>query len=256
MNLDDIGISTLKDSTAFKKIQFFSKTNPTNLFNVKSDFQNSFNNLNSAFLSDLDLNQSYTYGMDRQHTFTSVSSALPNFSTLMDRSGVNKFLSYTLNQNITTGDNTLDLNRLTYSPSNQVSHSSEESLLSTYNKILPSQFSVYNNSDFTFSLKLPNLLSILGAESDSKQHSNLFKFLLNPKHKKKSIQNYNFLFNSVAPTSETSLNYLDPINSFSNTIFNTENTLKFKDYKSSNAQFLGSERTVRLLNNVNSNSYR
>jgi hypothetical protein len=45
-------------------------------------------------------------------------------------------------------------------------------------------------------------------------------------------------------------------NTFVNSTFNTENTLKFKDYKSSNAQFLSSERTVRLLNNLNSNLYK
>jgi len=55
MNLDDIVVSTVKDSTAFKKIQFFSKTNPTNLFNIKSDFQNSLNKVNSYYLNDLDL---------------------------------------------------------------------------------------------------------------------------------------------------------------------------------------------------------
>jgi hypothetical protein len=98
MNLDNIGISTLKDSTAFKKIQFFSKTNPTTLFNVKSDFQNSLNKLNNFFLNDLDLNQSYTYGLDRQHSYTSLSSTLPMFSTLMDSKGVDKFFTYNLNK--------------------------------------------------------------------------------------------------------------------------------------------------------------
>jgi hypothetical protein len=98
MNLDNIGISTLKDSTAFKKIQFFSKTNPTTLFNVKSDFQNSLNKLNSFFINDLDLNQSYTYGLDRQHAYTSLSSTLPMFSTLMDSKGINKFFDYNLNK--------------------------------------------------------------------------------------------------------------------------------------------------------------
>jgi hypothetical protein len=128
--------------------------------------------------------------------------------------------------------------------------------MSLYNKILPAHLQMYNIADFSFFLKLPNLSSVLGAESDSKQYSNLFKFVLNPKHKKKSIHNFNFIYNNVVDGSETSISHLDPTNSFSTTIFNTENTLKFKDYKSSNAQFLGSERTVRLLNNVNSNSYR
>jgi hypothetical protein len=99
MNLDNIGVSTIKDSTAFKKIQFFSKTNPSNIFNVKSDFQNSFQRINNYYINDLDLNNSYTYGMDRQHTYTSLSTTLPNFSTLIDNNSVNKFLSYNFNIN-------------------------------------------------------------------------------------------------------------------------------------------------------------
>jgi hypothetical protein len=98
MNLDNIGISTVKDSTAFKKIQFFSKTNPTTLFSVKSDFQNSLNKLNNLFLNDLNLNKSYTYGMDRQHMYTSLSSSLPMFSTLVDHNSTEKFFSYNLNR--------------------------------------------------------------------------------------------------------------------------------------------------------------
>jgi hypothetical protein len=39
-------------------------------------------------------------------------------------------------------------------------------------------------------------------------------------------------------------------------LFNTENIFKFKDLKSSNSQFLGSERTVRLLKNLNTSAYK
>jgi hypothetical protein len=97
MNLDNIGVSTVKDSTAFKKIQFFSKTNPSNLFSVKSDFQNSFNKINSFYINDVLLNKSNNYGMDRQHTYTSLSSSLPMFSTLIDYKSVNKLFTYNLN---------------------------------------------------------------------------------------------------------------------------------------------------------------
>jgi len=95
MNLDNIGISTVKDSTAFKKIQFFSKTNPTMIFNVKSDFQNSFKKLNSYYLNDIDFSNSYTYGIDRQHTYTSLASSLPISKTLIDNQSVDKFLIIT-----------------------------------------------------------------------------------------------------------------------------------------------------------------
>jgi hypothetical protein len=106
--------------------------------------------------------------------------------------------------------------------------------------------------DFSFFLKNPNVFNVLGAENDAKQYSNILKFILNTKHKKKQTINTNYIhmgdFNHIQTT--------DPNNLFTSTIFNTENTLKFKDYKSSNAQFLGSERTTRLLNNLNSNSFK
>jgi hypothetical protein len=254
MNLDNVGISTVKDSTAFKKIQFFSKTNPTNLFNVKSDFQNSFNKLNNLFISDLDLNQSYTYGIDRQHNYTTLSSSLPMSTTLMDPSSVNKFFSYNLGNTFKSSTNDLSLNRFEYDTSIKTSSDTPESLINTYDKILPQRLKTTNTTDFSIFLKVPNLTSVLSAENDSKQYSNNFKYLLNFKHKKKNIQNFDFVLNNI--NNNTNTYTIDPNNSFMSTLYNTENTLKFKDYKSSNAQFLGSERTVRLVNNLNSNLYK
>jgi hypothetical protein len=255
MNLDNIGVSTIKDSTAFKKIQFFSKTNPTNLFNVKSDFQNSFNKINNFYLTDLDLNNSYTYGMDRQHTYAPLASTLPNNNTLLDVSSVKKMFNYNFNTSMSDNNtNSLEINRLNYTPNSPFT-SSDENLANLATKLLPSKFVTVNNPDFALFLKVPNIMSVISAENDSKQYANTFKFLLNFKHKKKNIHNFNFLLNNSLG-SDLYINNTDPNNTFSSSIFNTENTLKFKDYKSSNAQFLGSERTVRLLNNLNSNSYK
>jgi hypothetical protein len=249
MNLDNIGISTIKDSTAFKKIQFFSKTNPTNLFNVKSDFQNSFNKLSSYYFNDLDLNQSYTYGMDRQHVYTSLSSSLPMFASLLDTNSTEKFFSYNLNSK-KTPTSALNLNRLNYN--NLVLN---ESLLVNFTKLLPSSFTKLNPIDFSLFLQVPNTTSVLNTENDAKQYSNDFKLTLSSKHKKKTINNFDFLMSNNNLNSVDMQN-LQPNSNFTSTLFNLESNLKFKDYKSSNAQFLGSERTVRLLNNLNSSSYK
>jgi hypothetical protein len=251
MNLDNIGVSTIKDSTAFKKIQFFSKTNPSNLFNVKSDFQNSFQKVNNLYINDLDLNNSYTYGMDRQHTYTSLSTTLPNFNTRLDSNSINKFFNYNFNYNLNKSNN-LDINRLNYLPNNnQVSEGFINNIFKlTSNNI----FTPKGNLDFSTFLQIPNVISVLGAENDSKQYSNNFKFLLNLKHKKKSIYNLNYLNSNTYSNELLSSNF--NLNNFSNLLYNSENTLKFKDYKSSNAQFLGSEKTVRLLSNLNSNLYK
>jgi hypothetical protein len=253
MNLDNIGLSTVKDSTAFKKIQFFSKTNPTNLFNVKSDFENSFHKLNTYYKTDLDLNHSYTYGMDRQHNYTSLSSTLPMFSTLLDQNSVNRFMGYNFNLN-STNQTLPHINRLSYDAvsKNDVKF---ENIVTNYNKLLPSRLNPLNKFDFSMFINLPNNLSILGAENDSKQYSNPFKFSLNLKHKKLVTQNLDNLSSDSTYNNDT-LESLTHNNHFAAEIHNTENTLKFKDYKSSNAQFLGSERTARLLTNLNSSSFK
>jgi hypothetical protein len=112
-----------------------------------------------------------------------------------------------------------------------------------------------SGTDFESFLKIPNVLSVLGAENDSKQNSNPLKISLNFKHKKKNISNMNYILNN-SNLSNRDIEVLNPSSVFSSTVFNTENNLKFKDYKSSNSQFLGSERTVRLLDNLNSSSYK
>jgi hypothetical protein len=253
MNLDNIGISTVKDSTAFKKIQFFSKSNPTNLFNVKSDFQNSFDKLSNYYLTDLDLNQSYTYGMDRQHTYAPLASSLPMFSTLMDLGSSEKFFSYNLSTETPSNKNVLSINRLKNTDAVEGGLYTS-TITSNLTKLLPN--SNLNTFDFSLFLKVPKNYLVLGSENDSKQYSNDFKFTLNNKSKKKTINNLNYLMGNNDSNSDSTTQIYNPNNTFNSSVFNTDNNLKFKDYKSSNAQFLGSERTARLLTNLNSKSFK
>jgi hypothetical protein len=183
------------------------------------------------------------------------SSTLPNFTTLLDNKSIEKFFNYNFGSNPKPKHlNTLGLNRLDYSSVNTLG-TGDENLIVNIDKLLPLKFNKLSTVDFSSFLKVPNITSILSAENDSKQYSNNFKFLLNLKHKKKTVHNLNFTLNSVVQNDPFSQN-IDPTTNFHSSTYNTENTLKFKDYKSSNAQFLGSERTVRLLTNLNSNMYK
>ena len=250
MDFDSIGTSTVKDSTAFKKIQFFSKTDPTSLFNIQSDFQQSFNKVSSLYTNDLTLNTSYSYGMDRQHNYTSLTSTLPLFNTLLDNTSINKFFGYNFN-NLTqhkTTKNPLSIDRLSYQTNGDGSATNESNIYEYY-KLFPQKFSRFSELDFVSFLKYPNLFSILGAENDSKQFSNPLKLVLNLNHKKKTTLNYQSLFSDLPKTNLGTIENLD-------NLYNSENVFKFKDLKSSNSQFLGSERTVRLLKNLNTNNYK
>jgi hypothetical protein len=171
----------------------------------------------------------------------------------MDQSSVNKFFDYNLNKH-QESLNTLNINRLDLDSGGGLVSKVSEGLINNFSKTLPHTNSL-NSTDFLFFLKVPNLFSVLSTENDSKQYSNTFKFVLNTKYKKKSIQNFDFLLSSSLNPDITNQN-LNPNNMFYKNLYNTTTNYKFKDCKSSNAQFLGSERTVRLLNNLNSNSYK
>jgi hypothetical protein len=248
MNFDNVGLSTVKDSTAFKKIQFFSKVNPSPLFNLKSDFENNFLKINNFFKNDTELSTSSNYGMLRQHNYLSSSF----FLTFLDEKSSNKFFNYSLGQNTSPfySKNILSLSRFNYSNSSSFS---TESDINSYFKLMPSFFNKLGLFNFSFFLNYPNFLSTLSSETDSKHFSNNFKYLLNYKLKRKSIWDLQWSLNN---SNYSDMSNLDSFNNFSGFSYNTDNLLKFKDLKSSNAQFLGSERTVRLLTNLNSNSYK
>lgn len=52
MKFSDIGIDNLKDSTTFKKIQTFSKSNPQKLYSNVDEFNLKYKKLSDLYLSD------------------------------------------------------------------------------------------------------------------------------------------------------------------------------------------------------------
>merc|ERR1711939_565377 len=128
------------------------------LFNLQSDFENSFNKLSTLYNNDLSINLSQTYGMDRQHNYISLSAGLPLFSTLVDTNSVEKFYKYNFNtSNLNLGNNsynTYNVNRLTYNSDTANSGSlNYASALHNYYKLLPNHTHRFNNLNFSYFLK-------------------------------------------------------------------------------------------------------
>ena len=67
MKFADLGTNNVKDSAAFKKIQYFSKANPQQLYGNVSEF-----NLRYKKLADLYLNESAPARLNSRSTQTSV----------------------------------------------------------------------------------------------------------------------------------------------------------------------------------------
>jgi len=91
-----LGVSTLDNSQAFKKIQFFSKINPQSLYMSESDYSLKYINLSNMYKLDYDLNNSTSYKTIRQHNYNNNLSINTNFNTFLDTKGVDKCINYNL----------------------------------------------------------------------------------------------------------------------------------------------------------------
>lgn len=177
MKFADLGTNNVKDSTAFKKIQYFSKTNPQQLYGNVSEFNLRYKKLADLYLNDSEPTQTNTYGTLRQHNFTSLSSSTNNFNSLLDSKSLNTFMDYNVTSQQTVKNNTL---------SNSAKlHARDESFSLTNSKNLPLQIvnSVTGGSDVMQGnyTSFPSKNAFLSAENDAKQFKNPFKFALNNK---------------------------------------------------------------------------
>lgn len=177
MNFNDIGSSTVKDSTAFKKIQYFSKTNPQSLFTNVSDFNLKYKKIANLYLNDTLPNNAASYGTFRQHNYSSVMSTTNTFNSLLDNKSLNKFMEYNLDHKSTKQTNSLHYNMST-SPRDKVLDTSSNTLRLLN---LTDEKSLTSNSSLGKLIQYPTSTGFLSAESDSKQLSNPFKYLLNNK---------------------------------------------------------------------------
>merc|ERR1739838_1281900 len=173
-----LGTDNLKDSTTFKKIQYFSKSNPQKLYSNVDEFNLKYKKLSDLYLSDYEPLSSSNYGLKRQHNFTSQKSSLNNSTSLLDSKSMNTLMSY--NQNITSTK--------TYEPLDNSSkfHNHSSATETTNNSvILNNKLNSTNPSKENFSLtsymSFPEKNSLVAAETDSQQVSNPLKFALNSK---------------------------------------------------------------------------
>lgn len=229
MNFSQLGINSLKEQSAFKKIQFFSKSNPQDLFNSRSDFEFSYNKVMSLYSNDFALQNASAYGTVRQHNTGALKSTINLNNSLLDTSSFKNYLGYTNSVKNAEGYNCNNETLLNF-----------DNFFQQYNLNKSSS----NKSKFDSS-PLKNIL--LGEKEGSKQFSNPFKFVINSKILKKTtnllqVSNFNNVSSEFVP--------LRPLNSLVVSMTNLLTENKFSDPKSNSLQFLPSERNSRLLSKV------
>jgi hypothetical protein len=175
MNFNDIGSNISSDSTAFKKIQYFSKTNPQSLFNNSSEYGLRYEKLANLYFNENDTARASSYGTLRQHNYNSSKSLTNGFSSKMENKNIEKFLNYNTSFNNLNSDKR-NSNFNDFSKSNTHSRNSELTLFNKLNEI-SSNINYQGSPLFEQFLKYENKPSLLSSESDNKQMSNPLKYL-------------------------------------------------------------------------------
>jgi len=244
MNFNNIGASTLQESNAFKKVRMFSKVYTTNLVHTPSTFTDKYVKLNSLYLNENDLNNSFNYGLKRQHNLTSSSATTNTFSTFLDKSSMDKFLSHNLQFNTgnsITNDLTANFNLLSKK------HNLSSSITNT-NKLnlLFQQNNSFNNTYLKIISLYPNINQEMNDDSDKKTFHYPLRKLFNNKLSNNGLFNRDTLLNNSSMTQSSSLTY-----SFKNDLFfNKSTTSKVFSARSSNQSLLPSERNVRAFSKI------
>ena len=93
LNFKDIGVSTLRESSAFSKIRNFTKVYSTQLVHTPSTFISKYQKLNSLYINENNFMDTSSFGVSKQHTNSSISTLGNGFvSTLLDSKSFAQFL--------------------------------------------------------------------------------------------------------------------------------------------------------------------
>lgn len=230
-NYSKVGLSTLKDSSAFKKIQYHSKVSPQSLYGDSSNYSQRYNKLYNLYLNTNNLNDSYSYGTMRQHGYSTLASTPSQYG--LESKSVSKMLDY--NYNIS---NSIQ----------EAKHAKALVLSTDQSNTSYIANAVSNSSDNTStSLEATNHASYISnkqsisSTSDSKFHANPLKVYL---------AKSNAAVTSVGTLPSGDLPSGIKSSSPATNKTNTSSSYKFRDLKSSDLSFLSSDKNVRNLNDI------
>ena len=247
LNFKNIGLNTLKESSAFAKIRNSTKVYNTHLIHTPSTFSNKYSSLNSMFQDENDYLLTSSFGVKKQHNLASATSLGNGFaSSTLDMNSFTKFL------NTNYGINTVsdqDSTKLTPSPlslekPNLISNSEDSTRL---NNILNSN----NSLPTTVQSKLLHYPNHIGNVNDNSDKDGLsypiFK-LSSPAFGKGKF------LNSNATYSSTSLDQsLSTTNSNTDlTRTNTSSNSKVFNISGPNSKVLLGDQSIRSLPSVTS----
>jgi hypothetical protein len=228
LDFSKVGLSTLSDTSAFKKTQYFSKVSPQSLYS-SNNFEDKYSKISDLYLKSSGTLDSYNYGTFRQHNYTT-SASNQYKQGLIDKKSVDKILDYNYNvkDNINPSFSNESVNLL-----ENASSSNASMLNNLYGDVNATNLNV------SISSENPTLQNSNNSTSDAKGHANSLKYSTLGKATSLNVKT----LSDLQELKSNSLPY-----QYEN---ESPRTFKFKEPSSSNLSFLSSEKNVRLIDSIN-----
>jgi len=243
VNISDfskIGLSSLKDSSSFKKIQYHSKSPASQLFDSSTVNYSKFDVLSALYNHTSSLNNSKDYYTDRQDNYSSLLVNQLNSSSNLEHNSVSKALDYNFSLNNESAMLNSANGSLNLSSKGHFNDSNSASSIGA--KVSSTNLSTDVNSKLLDLSK--NSLNI-NATSDGKYYNNPLKAILSPTNSRKLA-----LSLPVTDSSDLSVNL--SLSEVNNKFSNIEASSKFKELKSGNMGFLSPDKSSRLVGKLHS----
>jgi hypothetical protein len=233
VNFSKVGLSTLKDSSAFKKIQYHSKVNPHDMYNDFSSSSLRYNKLYNLYLSSNRFLESYNYGTFRQKGSSALASNSYN-NLGFEKKALSKLLNYNFNTNTSA--------KAILFPGNIVLPDRSSTLGNLHSNMSLSSLKTTNSLSALSEATNSNLKYGLGLTTDGKYYTNPFKYY------GASINGFTQNPNLLSDGTDLLINNntASPVLDLNN--FNK--SYKFQDLKSNNLNFLSSDKNVRSLDQI------
>lgn len=239
------GLSSVKDSTAFKKIQHYSKVPNHYLFMSDGFDSNKADKLNSLYLNTSYLLNSKDYYTSRQNNYSTMLSSNANSHLSLDKLSVDKYLDYNLNTVVKKAPETA-LAHNSLPPTNtsasqfDLRHSfSNSGIIAMPQDNTPAGISISKLDSENFD-KLT-----INSTSDSRYFSNPVRPLTAMPQSPKNAANLQI-------NNYSDLAVLQPSDEISSSQNNSTSFSRFKELKSPNLGFLSSDKNSRLISKLHS----
>jgi hypothetical protein len=181
LDFTKVGLQNNLDATAFKKIQYFTKTNPQLLFSNVSDYSLRYSKLSNLYFNDNQFLESNSYGTYRQHNFITAKTLTNGFGPKIDTQNLKKYFEYNFDYYNQNNNTPQTVGTSFFYQRDDVLHFNAkllewDSILKDGNKISYKNF-----------IKYPSKAALFNAEVDGKHFKNIFKYGFNLSHMKKNF---------------------------------------------------------------------